>query len=607
MLAAILRRLSSDDRRAAAATAALLALLLAATWRKWGVPQLDPGLDLSVAAEMTQGKLPYEDLRYYYGPLGLSALALAFELAGPSFTVAFAFGVLQTAAILAAFLALARRWLAPLPAFLATAMLAAIGFSGTLFNFVLPHTNAATFGLLFLLLALLAIARGRTVAAGLAIGAVALTRPEFALFAAAGAAGALAGRARETGLRAAAADAARLALPALAVAGPVLAACAALAGPRRFFFENIVPVDFARISGSVQRGWAPYDLESLAATVGRGLVAGAALAALAAAVVLWRRHRRLLALAAPAAAGAGLLALDGLLRLTGVADGARRAVEDDCVRLLIAMSWLPVAAAAGVAWGALRLRRGGAPPLGGTWPGDLALLLVSGACALRAYDDFTTDVYATYYAAAPLLVAAIGLTALAARRPEAALAVPLALGLAAVSLAVHAQVGLYADNHTEIRTPRGAYVGNDVAAPAIQATVDLVARATRPGEPLLVVPQDQGLYFMTARPSALYDLTFLPGTLDTVADERAAIRRLEVVRPPLVVVGSRDLDIYGYPTFGRDYNRVLAGYLATAYEQVAEFGAFDDPPPGAQPSQAFRVLALPERAAAARAVAQRLR
>ena len=61
----------------------------------------------------------------------------------------------------------------------------AIGFSGTAFNFILPHTNSATFGLLGLLVVLLALTRDRLWVAGVALGAVGLTRPEFLAVAAA--------------------------------------------------------------------------------------------------------------------------------------------------------------------------------------------------------------------------------------------------------------------------------------------------------------------------------------------------------------------------------------------------------------------------------------
>jgi hypothetical protein len=110
--------------------------------------------------------VPYEDVRYFYGPLGLYELAGAFRVFGTNFTVAFAFGLAQAAAIFGVFYVLARQWLRPAAAGLATAVLLAIGFSGTAFNFILPHTNSATMGLLFLLLELLAMARGRAWLAG---------------------------------------------------------------------------------------------------------------------------------------------------------------------------------------------------------------------------------------------------------------------------------------------------------------------------------------------------------------------------------------------------------------------------------------------------------
>ena len=116
------------------------------------------------------GHLPYEDGRYFYGPLGVYTLTGAFKLFGTSLTTAYALGLTVTLAIGVSFYALARQLLRPLAAGLATAVLVAIGFSGTQFNFVLPHTNSATFGLLLLLLELLALARGRPLLAGIAIG-----------------------------------------------------------------------------------------------------------------------------------------------------------------------------------------------------------------------------------------------------------------------------------------------------------------------------------------------------------------------------------------------------------------------------------------------------
>ena len=74
--------------------------------------------------------------------------------------------MLQTAAILGTLYALARRWLEPVVAGLASAIVLAIAFNGTERDFVLPHTNSATFGLLCVLGQLLAFSRGGPSRAG---------------------------------------------------------------------------------------------------------------------------------------------------------------------------------------------------------------------------------------------------------------------------------------------------------------------------------------------------------------------------------------------------------------------------------------------------------
>ncbi|HEY6780516.1 MAG TPA: hypothetical protein VI111_06135, partial [Thermoleophilaceae bacterium] len=116
-----LARLAANaDARAALGLGILFVLLTALTWRKWGVPAIDAGADLTAADRVSQGALAYGDVRYFYGPAGLYSLAGAFKLFGVSFTTAFAFGLVQAVAISAAFYLLARRLLTVTTAFIAT-------------------------------------------------------------------------------------------------------------------------------------------------------------------------------------------------------------------------------------------------------------------------------------------------------------------------------------------------------------------------------------------------------------------------------------------------------------------------------------------------------
>ena len=342
-LAALAR---SADALALVALGFFVVVLAAISWRKWGTPEIDAGAELTTAAQAAHGHLPYEDVRYFYGPLGVYTLTGAFKLLGTSLATAYALGLATTAAIAGSFYALARQLLRPLAASLSTAVLIAIGFSGTQFNFILPHTNSATFGLLLLILTLLALARGHFLLAGTAIGLTALTRVEFA--AAAGLAGLAwaVGIWREEDLRAALRALAWMAGPALAIPLAVLGALAAGVGADRLFWQNLWPIDFLRAAGfNAYREWTPFDAASVASSLARGAIYLALLAGLTATAVRLHGARgigRAKALWPLAAACLASLALLGFWKASGVFPDAQAAVQEEGKQMLLGMSWLPL-------------------------------------------------------------------------------------------------------------------------------------------------------------------------------------------------------------------------------------------------------------------------
>ena len=573
------------------------AALTALTWRKWGVPEIDAGAELTTADLIKHGALAYRDVRYYYGPLGLYSLALSFKLLGSSFTVAYAFGLVQAAAILTVFYALARQWLAPLSAGLATAVLLAIGFSGTAFNFVLPHTSSATFGILFLLSMLLALARERLLLAGTAAGLVGLTRPEFVAVAAAALVAYLFATWRLEGRAVALARGWRLALPALAIPAVVLGWFAARVGLSTLLSENLWPAKFIRVGAKTESDWMPFTLASFLGVLARGAIYGGLLAALVVSVEGARQHRGVRRIAAlwPLAATLGAIGLlDAVLRGSGLLAGQREAIELEARHLMLGMSFLPALGFAAIALAAVRLWRRGASPLGGSsWPVDLALIVAAAALGLRAYNAFTVDgSYAPYYAAPLVLLLGILHAQLAERRPRARVAVNCALGLVAAGLAAYALGGLYVHDTTAVHTPRGTFVTTAAAAPAIQAAVRQIDSHTSPGQRILAAPVDGGLYFMSDRRPALRELSLLPGLIAMPREERTAIARLRRDRVTLAVIGARDFSSWGSRTFGVDYDPLLGQYLHSQALSVETLGTLANPPGGTNPSQGFTVLSL---------------
>ncbi|MGC1166073.1 MAG: hypothetical protein WA862_08190 [Solirubrobacterales bacterium] len=592
------RRIAANaDVRAIAGITFFFMLLAALSWRKWGVPSVDAGHELTVAATIAEGGQPYRDIRYFYGPAGVYSLAGAFAVFGTGFTTAFAFGLVQAGAIVGAFYALARQLLRVVPAILGTAVVVAIGFSGTAFNFVLPHTNSATFGILFTLLMLLALSRERLVLAGSAAGVMCLTRPEFAAIAALTIAAYLVGAARQQGLRPALRMLPRLALPALLVAGPVLALLAASAGSANLFTENLWPVDFLRIGGfSSQQAWAPFDLESVASTLARAGIYLALLGSLAAAAVLFSRARdgaeRVRALWPLAVVLCTLVLVAAFWRLTGLWPDARDAVWTESTHLLLGMSWLPALGFAACAVLAVRFLRKDSAPISGSWAFDLALVAAAAALGARAYDAFTAEAsYAPYYAAPLVLLLALLHDRLGKRWPAARTASLAALGAVAIGLAAYAQAGLYRDADATVSTPRGSFVTTAAAAPGLQGAVDFISAHTAPDEPILALPSDAGLNFMSGRPPALYNVMFLPGLLDTRADELDAIAQLDAQQVRYAIVSGRRFDGYGYQHFGADYNGLLGARIEREGPPVATFGD-TQLAAGTNPSTSFAVYDL---------------
>jgi hypothetical protein len=420
-----LQGLLEGDRGALLAIVGLLALLTVLAWHRWALPATDPGLDLTAADLISHGALPYRDINFFYGPAGIYALAMWFKLFGVSLASAVAFGYVQALAILGVAYALARVWLRPLAAGLTVGWVAAASFTGGLANLVLPHSNSATVGILFVLLECLAVARRRPWLAGVAAAGACLTRPEYVVAAAAIGLGAMLGAARESGQwRAGVRDGVRVALPTLLLAGGVWAFLANEVGANALLYQDLFPSSFVKVASQVQLEWAPFDITSAVTTFGRILVYGA----LATAFVMswigvravgertrtggeleqggaelersgagrarargeagtWRA--RLTALWPVVIAVVGLVALDGVLRVTSIAGTSRGLVEHEVTHLLIGMSWLPVVSIVAALWALFRARRPGAAPLGGSWPADLALLLVAAALSLRVYNKFT--------------------------------------------------------------------------------------------------------------------------------------------------------------------------------------------------------------------------
>ena len=125
---------------------------LAMSWRKWGDLCVDTGRELDLPRRLAEGQLLYRDARYYYGPLAPYLNALLYRVFGVHLDVVVWAGILSAALMAVALWRLSRFFLRPwAAAAIPVAFIYLCAFAhpdvGPIFNFVLPYTYAATYGI----------------------------------------------------------------------------------------------------------------------------------------------------------------------------------------------------------------------------------------------------------------------------------------------------------------------------------------------------------------------------------------------------------------------------------------------------------------------------
>ena len=558
------RVLAMPDVVALSGLAFFVAVLFALTWRTWGDLDTDTGYDMVAASRIADGDVPYRDFIYYYGPLA-PALGALVQLVGFSpLSAAIALGLTVTAAILAATYVLARSFTGVLGAALATAITAAVAFVPNNFNFVLPHTGAATLGMLCVLVLLIALGRatgapgtGALLLAGTAVGLATLTKPEPAAAALlAAVAWVILNRRKGASARAVA----LLAAPALAIPAVVYGVLAATAGVHNLLLENLYPRDVLQAGGDVLlRVRMPLTIESVIELGARTVLYGIGCAALAVIALALERGGR----ARVTAATVAVMALFG-----GVAISL---VRPEVLRhgLQFVYAWIPAGALLALAILLVRRRRAGSSAAGDR---DLVALTALFVLALFTYGAFyfhAPHPQMAVYAAplATIFLARLHLRELAVGRSG------VIVGAVWLAFLAAAGAGLaLKDARVETVTVTGAG-GSLAEAPSEAAlysgALSWIARKTGPNDQILVAPMLTGLYTLSERSSPLPEIALIPGALPSTADEEQAIARLEAAQVPLVITDDREWPGYGHTSFGGSFDRELADWIRQNYARAA--------------------------------------
>ena len=553
------------DVAAVATLAVVVGFLSIATWGAWGDLDSDTGYDVQAGERIADGQLPYRDFLYYDGPLAPALNGLAAFLGGDGFAPAIALGFVITLATIAATYAVARIVVGPLGALIASLIATAVAFIPDDYSYVLPHTGAATIGTLLLLALLLVVfrhARGPSLAGAVAIGSLVglllLTKPEPAAAGVAGVAVLLALRRRAR--MAHAREILAVVVPALAIPVVVYGSFLTAVSPERLLFENLYPRDFLE-GNPLVKGRIPLTVDSFVELGAKlALYAAGTGALIVAARLLARGGRVRRALLIGIGASICLAAAASLARPEALRHG-----------LEYAYGWIPagvVVVAAVAGWRLWRRDDAFTPQRQVELTGLIALSVLAGA----SYPGFFPHAPYEQIAAYAMPFAAIFMAGLHLRNARGGRD---AYWLGAIWLTFLAVAGLGLTlkdarlDSVSVVGPGGRIAETKPEAALYQGALSWIARETRPGDAIFVAPLMPGLYPLSGRQNATEQLSALPGSLATTADEEATIARLEKADVKLAITDDRTWHVYGHTSFGGSFDRTLAAWIAKKFERVA--------------------------------------
>ncbi len=577
---------------------ALLALLtafgvmVAATWQRWTNPIIDHGRELNLPARLLAGERLYTDVQHLYGPLAPYLNAALYAVFGTHIDTLHASGAACAVLVLVLSFVLARHLLGPLEATLTAALILVLCVLRDTGNCIQPYSYGALYALVLSLAALTCLARfiheprmRLLIAAGAGVGLVLTAKPEMAVpvLAATGVALVLA---RRPSLRVRLTDLAAFLGPCAVVAAAIWGAVLERVPWRVLLVDNYqflahapaqlmyfnrhilgltggpsVPLSWLAASGAAlvflglppllagltgrpRFGSSVHELRDAAMVTGGGGLLWACLVLFAHA----ERDPRPF-IAAPLL----LLGLCGFsiwrIRHQPRATGARD-------RVLVTLSVFAL-----FSLGRLFFRVAIASPYTPfALPATILLL-----------------VFLVFRVAPDCLLRSEALR-LRARR--------IAMGTVALAVAI---IGTTTIRRTrtiqtfEIRTERGGLLTTPQLGQPLRDTLRFVEAHSRPGEPIVVLPQGSLVHFLAARPNPLRQEIVHPGFLEG-EHLRDALRRIEDRGVRLVLIDNVLSPEFRDRAFGVDYNRDLLSWIEERFERRAIFraGSGKDPELGGQ-------------------------
>ena len=131
----------------------------------------------------------------------------------------------------------------------------------------------------------------------------------------------------------------------------------------------------------------------------------------------------------------------------------------------------------------------------------------------------------------------------------------------------------YRSKTLKVSSPRGSlYVYDSESNYRCRELIEYLSRETKTNETVAVMPEGLAINFLSGRANPLYHYSYLPMELQNSRTEDNIISDMIRKQPDFMVLIQRDASEFGYAAFGLDYGTKVWRYVADNYSLSRQFG-----------------------------------
>lgn len=132
---------------------------------------------------------------------------------------------------------------------------------------------------------------------------------------------------------------------------------------------------------------------------------------------------------------------------------------------------------------------------------------------------------------------------------------------------------IYKKRTLEISGKRGAiYYLDNIIGTMYRDLIDYLINNTKPNETLIVIPEGIDVNFFTAMDNPIFYNSYMPSILELKDKELEIISQIYKNKVDYIVIIQRETSEYGPPRFGIDYGKELFSWIKKNYEIIKTFG-----------------------------------